>query len=244
MSGDLRVCATQQLLAEATADAFVAAARDAVAARKRFAVALAGGTTPRRAYALLAQEPRRSSVHWDSVRFYFGDERCVPPDDPESNYRTARIALLDPIGAPPEHVYRMRGEIEPQAAALEYARVLRDTLDDAPQLDLCMLGMGADGHTASLFPGEDPLTDDDALVRAVYAASLDMWRITFTPKVINNAREVLFGVGGVQKASALHAVREGAHDPTRYPAQVVEPHAGRLLWLVDAAAASGLGPTP
>lgn len=237
MSADLHVFRTPSLLAEGIADAFVGAARDAIAARRIFNVALAGGTTPRGAYELLAREPRRSQVDWESVRFYFGDERCVPPGDPQSNYRMADDALLEPIGAPAEHVYRMRGEILPQAAALAYAQLLRDTLGEAPQLDLCMLGVGADAHTASLFPGHDPATDDDLLVRAVYGEAVRMWRLTITPRVINNAREVLFGVSGTEKAPALHAIREASYDPARYPAQIVRPHGGRVLWMVDAQAA-------
>lgn len=237
MSGELHVFQTPDLLAQGIADAFVAAARDAIAARQLFTVALAGGTTPRGAYALLAAKPRRLQVDWGAVRFYFGDERCVPPNDPESNYRTARDAMLAPLQVPAEHVYRMRGEDEPTAAAIGYARLLHDTLGASPQLDLCMLGIGADGHTASLFPGHDPMTDNGDLARAVYAESVDMWRLTITPKIINNAREVLFGVSGSEKAAALHAIREGPYDPQRYPAQIVKPHAGRILWLVDTAAA-------
>lgn len=240
MSGELHVFRTPELLAQGIADAFVAAARDAIATRDLFNVALAGGTTPRDAYRLLAREPRRAHVDWERVRFYFGDERCVPPDDAQSNYRTAKEALLDHIPAQPEHVHRMRGEVEPEAAALEYGRILRDTLGESPQLDLCMLGIGSDGHTASLFPGHDPCSEDGALARAVYAESVRMWRLTITPKVINSAREVLFGVSGQAKAAALKAVREGPYEPARYPAQIVKPHGGRVLWLVDAEAASAL----
>jgi len=240
MSGELHVFRTPELLAQGIADAFVAAARDAIAARQLFNVALAGGTTPRDAYRLLGQEPRRAHVDWEHVRFYFGDERCVPPDDEQSNYRTAKEALLDRVAAAPEHVHRMRGEIAPEAAALEYARVLRDTQGESPRLDLCMLGIGSDGHTASLFPGQDPCSEDDALARAVYAESVQMWRLTITPKVINNSREVLFGISGEAKAAALRAIREGPYEPTRYPAQIVKPHGGRVLWLADAEAASAL----
>lgn len=238
-TGDLHVLRTPALLAQALADGFVAAARDAIATRSAFTVALAGGNTPRDAYRLLAQEPRRSQVTWSAVYVYFGDERCVPPDDAQSNYGMAKEAFLDAVAVPNDHVYRMHGEIPAAQAALDYAQVLRDTLGAAPHLDLIMLGIGIDGHTASLFPGESPFADDDALVRAVYSASVQMWRITLTPRVLNGAREVIFGVAGKEKAPALHAVREGPHDPTRLPAQAVKPVAGRLLWLVDAAAAGG-----
>jgi len=234
----LHVFRTPELFARGLADAFVASARDAIATRGRFTVALAGGTTPRGAYALLAQDPRRSLVAWNAVHVYFGDERCVPPDDPASNYHTAKETLLDDVAIPAAQVHRMRGEIDPQQAALEYALVLRNTIGERPVLDLVMLGIGADGHTASLFPGENPLADDDALVRAVYAQSVRMWRLTITPDVINASHEVLFGVSGAEKAAALKAIREGPYDPWRYPAQIVKPHSGRLLWYADAAAAA------
>lgn len=234
----LHVFPTAELLAQGLADAFVASSRDAIAARESFKVALAGGNTPRGAYELLASDRYRSHVAWQNVHVYFGDERCVPPDDPASNYHMARETLLDAVPIPPSQVYRMHGEMPPRQAGLEYARLLRDTLGDSPQLDLVMLGLGADAHTASLFPGSDPLTDDDALCRAVYSESARMWRITLTPKVLNLAREVLFGVSGAEKASALKAVREGAYDPAHYPAQIVKPHSGRLLWYVDTAAAA------
>ncbi len=234
----LHVFRTAKLLAQNLADAFIASARDAIAAREKFSVALAGGDTPRAAYELLASDSYRSHVAWQHVHVYFGDERCVPPDDPASNYRMARETLLDAVPIPPSQIYRMHGEMPPQQAALEYARLLRNTLGDAPQLDLVMLGLGIDAHTASLFPGSDPTTDDEALCRAVYSESARMWRITLTPKVLNLGREVLFGVSGAKKASALRVAREGAYDPVHYPAQVVKPHSGRLLWYVDAAAAA------
>jgi 6-phosphogluconolactonase len=237
-TGELSVFRSAGLLAEALADAFVAAARDAIAARDRFTVALAGGSTPRDAYALLARQPRLERVEWSAVHVYFGDERCVAPSDEESNYRMAADALLSKVPIPSSHVHRMQGEIAPEKAALDYAVLLRDTFGATPHLDLIMLGLGADGHTASLFPGEDPATDDDALARAIYARGARMWRITITPRVINGAREVVFGVAGREKAAALKAVREGPRDPIRYPAQIVQPHGGRVLWLVDAAAAT------
>jgi 6-phosphogluconolactonase len=235
--GDLMVYHTPAQLAEALADAFVAAARDAIAARDSFSVALAGGNTPRDAYSLLAKEPRRSKVAWQNVHVFFGDERCVPPIDPQSNYRMAKETLLGAVSIPESQVHRMRGELAPEQAALDYAQILRDRFGSSPHLDLIMLGMGADGHTASLFPGQDPMTDDDLLVRAVYSEPAKMWRITLTPHVLNGAREVVFGIAGSEKNAAFKAVREGPRNPTRYPAQIVKPHGGRLLWLADSAAA-------
>ena len=205
-----------------------------------FTVALSGGNTPRAAYELLGGDPLRTELSWSDVFIYFGDERCVPPTDEQSNYRMASKAFLDSIGIPPANVNRIRGEIDPGQAAKEYASVLRAALGNAPQLDLVLLGLGPDGHTASLFPGTPPETDDASLVRAVYADSQAMWRVTVTPEVINRARTVVFAVEGVDKAQILVDVYEGPVDTVKYPAQVVAPQSGRLIWMVDELAAGML----
>lgn len=196
---------------------------------------------------MLAEEPLRSQICWKDVFVYFGDERCVPPGDEQSNYKMASDAFLRKVEIPTKNVHRMHGEEDPDAAAAEYAKILRDDLalrqapDDAtPRLDLIMLGMGADGHTASLFPGTDPLTDDDALVRAPYVDKLGTRRLTITPRVINAARHVAIATEGLPKAPALATVLEGPYDPTRYPIQIVSPANGRLTWFVDADAAADL----
>jgi 6-phosphogluconolactonase len=222
------------------ADIFVNTAQSAIAERGAFSVALAGGSTPKAAYALLAQEPRRMQVTWKDAFVFFGDERCVPPDDAQSNYAMASGAFLRDVGIPEPNVHRMRGEDEPAAAAASYARILRDDLGDLPRFDLILLGMGPDGHTASLFPGADPLTDDAQLVRAPYVEAAGMSRLTITPRVINAARRVVIATEGLQKAPALAAVRDGAYDPIRYPIQIVAPTDGRLTWIVDSDAASEL----
>ncbi len=152
----------------------------------------------------------------------------------------AQETFLDAVGIPHANVHRIRGEADPGQAANEYASILRADLGDAPRLDLMMLGLGLDGHTASLFPGTPPDTDDDALVRAVYAQSQMMWRVTMTPKVINLARTVVFVVEGAAKAQILAAVYQGPIDPVKYPAQIVQPVSKRLLWLVDELAAGML----
>lgn len=221
----------------------VGEARHAIAARGTFALALAGGSTPKAAYALLARD-HADDVDWSRVRFFFGDERCVAPDDDESNYHTARATLLDPLGIVGSRVFRMRGEDEPRAAARAYADVLRrelpTTADGAPQLDLVLLGMGPDGHTASLFPGTDPLVDDAALVRAPYVEKFAAYRITLTPRVLNAARVVAVATAGDAKAAALHAVFDDPSNPTTYPIAILAPHCGDLRWLVDRAAATKL----
>lgn len=238
--GELQICRNPAAVARALADLFVATGRMAAAERGAFHVALSGGSTPRAAYELLGQEPLRDELSWSDVFIYFGDERCVPPDDEQSNYRMAQKTFLDAVGIPSANVHRMRGEADPGQAANEYASLLRTEFGNAPKLDLILLGLGPDGHTASLFPGTPPDTDDQALVRAVYAQSQMMWRITMTPKVLNLARTVAFAVEGPEKAAILAAVYEGPVDPVKYPAQIVHPTSGRLIWLVDDVAAGML----
>jgi 6-phosphogluconolactonase len=228
--GELHVYRDSQAVARALADLFIATGRMATAERGAFHVALSGGNTPRDAFKLLAQEPLRDQLSWSDVFVYFGDERCVPPTDEQSNYRMAEQTFLSAVGIPHANVHRIRGEADPGQAANEYASILRTDLGNAPHFDLMMLGLGSDGHTASLFPGTPPDTDDDSLVRAVYAQSQMMWRVTMTPKVINLARTVVFAVEGAAKAQILAAVYEGPVDPVKYPAQVVRPASGRLLW--------------
>lgn len=238
--GRVQIFADPEAVAHALADLFVNVGQAATADRGCFRVALSGGNTPRAAYGLLAQEPRRDALSWSDVFVYFGDERCVPPDDEQSNYLMAEKAFLADVPIPAPNVHRIRGEIDPAAAAADYATILRTDLGEPPRFDLVLLGLGPDGHTASLFPGTSPLTDDAALVRAVYAESQGMWRVTITPELINAARTVAFAVDGSEKAAILGAVLEGEYDPTKYPAQIVAPESGGLTWLVDALAAGQL----
>lgn len=240
LKGEIFVLETPEDVAAAVADAFVVDARAAIAQRGAFNVALAGGTTPKAAYHLLAQEPRRSQVDWQRTRVFFGDERCVPPDSPDSNYRMAAEALLNHAGIPTQNVHRMHGEDDPLQAAAEYAALLVELLGDTPIFDLIMLGMGTDGHTASLFPGTDPRTDEEQFVRAPYVEKLAAQRMTFTPAVLNGARHVLVATEGLAKAPALYAVLEGPYEPQVHPIQVLAPQDGRLSWYVDKAAAAEL----
>jgi 6-phosphogluconolactonase len=238
--GELHVYDDAPTLARAVADLFARTADVAVAGRGDFHVALSGGNTPRTAYELLAEEPLRDEIPWANVFVYFGDERCVPPANEQSNYRMAEEAFLSSVPIPQANVHRIAGEVDPGHAANEYASLLRADFGNVPQFDLVMLGLGPDGHTASLFPGTPPETDTDSLVRAVYAQSQEMWRVTITPKVINSARNVVFAVEGAEKAEILASVLEGPIDPVKYPAQIVHPYSGRLIWLVDASAAGML----
>ena len=238
--GEIHVLRDATAVAKALADIFVEVSQTAIADRGRFSVALSGGNTPRAAYERLAESPVCDDVCWSDTYVYFGDERCVPPDDSQSNYHMAQEAFLSKVPIPPKNVHRMRGEIDPKDAAEDYAHVLVDDLGTLPRLDLVLLGMGPDGHTASLFPGNNPEADSDKLVRAVYAETQQMWRITLTPKVINAARTIVFAAEGSGKAGTLAAVREGPYDPIQYPSQIVSPTDGRLIWLVDESAAGQL----
>lgn len=235
-----------EALARAAAGAFAAAAREAVAARGRFTVALAGGATPRALYRLLA-DPRagfRAQIPWERVHVFFGDERHVPPDHPESNFRMAREALLDHV--PAAGVHRLRGELpDAGAAAAEYqaelARAFGLPADGPPPaLDLALLGLGADGHTASLFPGSDALGERRRWVAAPFVERLGVHRLTLTLPTLERAREVLFLVSGSEKADAVARVLAPAAGAPPLAAALVRPESGHARWILDAAAASRL----
>lgn len=236
-SGELFVFDTPADVAKALAELFIRFGQQAIETRGRFCVALAGGRTPKATYELLAKQPYASAFDWKKVEIFFGDERCVPPDSAQSNYKMANDAFLSAVGIPDENVHRMRGEVDPEEAALMYREDVVNTLGNEPRLDLVILGMGPDGHTASLFPGTDPLDGDEMLVRAVYSTSQQQWRITLTPRVINNARTVAFAAEGTEKTWILKQVREGPYEPAKLPSQIIAPRDGRLVWLVDRAAA-------
>lgn len=234
-------------LADQAARRVVALATTAVAQRERFAVALAGGATPAGLYRLLAQAPFCNQIDWQRTLVFFGDERCVPPDHAWSNYRMARDALLDAAPLPPANIFRVAGELAPEAAAAAYAATLRRvfTLRGAtrPCFDLILLGLGDDGHTASLFPGMPALDEQRRLV-VVSPVPGDarpvIPRITFTYPVLNAARHVLFLVAGAAKATAVAAALTGPEPAEPVPARRVQPRAGQLTWLLDQAAAGEL----
>ena len=244
MRADLAVLPSAAALADATAARFVAAAEDAIASRGQFIVALSGGSTPRDTYRQLATEALVSRVMWSRVQVLWGDERCVPPDHMESNYRMARDTLLDRVPVPAGNVHRILGEDAPTSAAEAYEATLRALLRTpaGARIDLVLLGLGEDGHTASLFPGSAAVHEQTRWVMAARAPAASMWRITLTPAVINAAAEVLFLVSGGAKAAILRRVLEGPRRPQELPAQAIAPSNGRVRWCVDAAAAADLTP--
>lgn len=229
-----------QALATAAADLFVERAQEAQANRRWFHVALSGGSTPRTAYALLAQSPRCDALNWERVRIYWGDERAVPPSHPESNYGMVYETLLKHVPIPLHNVCRMRGEDDPFAAAHSYQAALRGFWHDTPRFDLVMLGMGTDGHVASLFPHTTAVDTPGAWVVANHVPKLNMWRLTMTAEIFNAAACVAFLVSGSNKASRLRTILNEEGDPQEEPARLIKPDRGELIWLVDTDAASQL----
>ena len=245
MPPEIHISPDPQALAEEAARRFAELARAAIDARGRFVVALSGGSTPKVLLGLLAQPPYRDALAWDRIHVVWGDERCVPPDDAQSNYRMAREALLTRVPIPAANIHRMPAENpDHEAAAAEYAATLTALFTlasgELPRFDLIHLGLGTEGHTASLFPGSPALAEATRLVAAPWVEKLDAHRITLTPPVLNAAREVQFLAAGAEKAAIINAILHAPHDPNELPAQIVAPLDGRLVWLLDQAAASDL----
>jgi 6-phosphogluconolactonase len=228
--GELIIVPDADHMARTAAERFTALATKAMERRGRFVVALSGGSTPRPLYAQLAREPFATQIDWTSVHVFWGDERCVPPYHTDSNYRMARKALLDHVAIPSANIHRIKGELPPEEAAAAYQDVLRAF----GRFDLILLGMGADGHTASLFPGTTAIEHREHAAVAVHVTRLDAWRVTLTLPTINRARHVLFLVSGGSKAEALGRVHAGA----TLPAGRVQPTDGDLTWIVDQNAAA------
>lgn len=242
-SFEVRVLPDPEALAAEAATEFAAAAAASVGERGLFRVALSGGSTPRLLHRHLTEASVRSSMAWGSIRFFFGDERCVPPDHDRSNYRMARETLFDPLGIPPVNVLRMRGEEEPGRAAADYERTLETHFAGEPvipRFDLVFLGVGPDGHTASLFPGSMALEEKRRWVVADFVARFSEWRLTLTYPVFNAARRVVFLVAGQEKRAPVSRILKKERGYRDLPAAGIEPRHGSLLWVLDEAAASKL----
>jgi 6-phosphogluconolactonase len=243
---EIRILADANAIAQTAAAEFLEAAKQAVSEKGNFSVALSGGSTPKALYGLLiANQILQATVPWGKIQFYFGDERHVPPDDPDSNFRMATEAMLAKAPVDAQQVHRIKGENRDAAqAAEEYEEDLRTSFRLAegqlPHFDLVLLGMGPEGHTASLFPGTKALKEKRRLVVSNWVGKLYTDRITLTPPVLNNAARVVFMVQGAEKAPALKAVLEGPYEPDQLPAQIIKPKQGKVLWLVDPAAAAML----
>jgi 6-phosphogluconolactonase len=227
------------------------AAREAISARGRFTLVLSGGSTPRRLYQLLAEPPHRTELPWDRVEFFWADERAVPPDHPDSNFAMAYQAMLRKLAITAPQLHRIAAERGPETAAREYQDDIAqafavDPAGEPPAFDLILLGLGADGHTASLFPESEALRErrrwvvPNRIPKLIAGGGPSVERVTMTPPIINAGRKVWFLVSGSEKAPALRAVLRGPPDPIRLPAQLIRPVSGELVWFVDRLAASEL----
>lgn len=242
-SRDVTVCANLEELSRHAAETFLALATEAIQARGQFTVCLSGGSTPRQTYALLAEEPFLSSVPWEAVHIFWGDERVVPLDQPDNHFRMTTDILFSRVPLPPENIHRMRVEIDqPSEAAADYEAMIKSFFKlepgELPRFDLIILGMGADAHMASLFPGTSAL-NDERWVADNFVPKLKMFRLTLTLSVLNNARNIMFLVSGVSKADALLAVQTHSMR-SDLPASLLRPTDGRVHWVVDEEAASKL----
>jgi 6-phosphogluconolactonase len=234
---EIKVLPDAKTLTEEAARRIIASVEEKINDNQHiFSLVLSGGNTPKALYELLASDEYRSEINWSKVEIYFGDERCVPPDHPDSNYLMAYNAMLSKLPLPECNIHRMRGELSPEAAAMEYGMMLKEKFKDGGP-DLVLLGMGDDGHTASLFPGTTALDETHHRCVANYVEKMKTWRVTMTYPFLNRAAQVMMLISGVGKAKRLEEVLEGPRDPKRLPIQGIQP-VGKLTWLLDAPAAS------
>jgi len=245
MKPEIRIFKDVEELSRAAAEIFVEDASRSISERDHFLVALNGGGTPTRLFELLATDFSHR-VDWSKIHLFWGDERCVSPDDPGSSYGQARSILLSHVPIPDSNIHRVKGELGPVEASKDYLQTLKGFASpplEWPRFDLVYLGMGEDGHTASLFPGSSVNVSEPALPVTAHYQDRPANRVTLTPIVFNTARMIVFMATGEKKADALAEVLSDTHNPARYPAQRIDPKEGRLIWLVDEAAASKLSKT-
>jgi 6-phosphogluconolactonase len=239
----VRIFSTLDDLYQTVADHYAEVIRQAVQSRGEAYVALSGGSTPQKLYELLARPPYQTAIPWGIIHFYWGDERCVPPEHPESNFGQVKKILFDHVPVREENIHRVHGELPPENAVQNYLRELakKGTHEQPwPTMDYTLLGMGVDGHTASLFPSKENPEEKTSPVITASADYLDRpaERVTLTPLVFNTSRNVVFLVTGADKAIALSAVLNGPYDPIKFPAQRIRPTIGKLTWMVDSLAAN------
>jgi 6-phosphogluconolactonase len=239
----IRTYSSTQALAQAAADHILDIALEAVDDQGGFAIALSGGSTPIPTYKILASPPFSEDMPWENTHIFWGDERSVPPDDENSNYKMVHDTLLKPLTLPEDNIHRIQGEMTPQLAAKEYEKEIRSFFaGDPPHFDLILLGMGEDGHIASLFPDSTAFLSPEKsrLVLPNYIDALDSWRITFTPRLINAASHVTFLVTGEEKAKRVYQVLSGRYRLEALPAQIVKPVDGTVTWYLDESASKFL----
>jgi 6-phosphogluconolactonase len=237
---NVRVFENLDLLSQAAAKLFIETSAQAILERGHFLVALSGGNTPTELYKLLAQSPYKEKLDWPRVHVFWGDERCVPIEDSENNYRQTYDALLSHVPIPVENIHRVESMLVPAEAAKDYAHVLKQFASpplEWPRFDLALLGMGEDGHTASLFPGSEANVSTPTLAVTAQYQNRPANRVTLTPLVLNSTRRIVFLVSGESKAQTLANVLYGGYYPEQFPAQRIRPTAGDLIWMVDKLAA-------
>jgi len=231
---NIRIFDSPEQLTAAAAEFIIAAAAEAIDTKGRFVISLSGGHTPERLYALLASPPYHERINWEKTFVFWGDERCVPADDKDNNAHMARRLLLDHINIPSSNIYAVPTELPPAVAADKYEQAIGAFFkSDTPAFDLILLGLGENGHTASLFPGTDVVFEKTRLVKEVYVAEQHMYRITMTAKLINKAENILFLLEGEGKSQILETVLTAEYQPDVYPAQLIKPVNGHLYWFAD-----------
>lgn len=237
----VRIFDDLEALSQAAARHIVNLAAQVIMTEGCFSVVLSGGHTPQHLYEILATDPFRNQIDWGAVHVFWGDERCVPAGDPRSNFLMARQVLLDHVPVPTDQIHPILADLPAELAASDYETDLRNFFDGKPSVfDLVLLGLGANAHTASLFPHTPVLDEKERWVAGLYVPALGMFRVTLTPPVINRAKEVTFLVSGAEKASALQSVLEGAYLPHKRPAQLIHPNSAHPTWFVDKAASHKL----
>ena len=244
MTAEIKIFPQPAKLAEAVALELQKASKQANEAGRRFNLVLAGGSTPRTVYQVLARPEFKKSIAWNCIHFFWGDERCVPPDHEDSNYRMVKETLLDPLDIPQENIHRIRGENDPTAEAARYAEGIKNNLipspGETPWFDWILLGLGTDGHTASLFPGVEPIEDRSGLCAVAVQPQSGQKRITLTNRVLSHARRVSFIVTGKSKAQVVADILNVSPKSKNYPAAQVHPAQGILEWFLDGQAAENL----
>lgn len=246
LSYNIKIVADAEAMSREAAEVIVAHLSESLRTQDFYSIALSGGSTPRRLYSLLANDAKmRDQIAWDRIHFFWSDERHVPPDHPDSNYQMAHEAMLSKAPIPSTHIHRVPAEGPDAVKAAEnyeqhIRRFFKIEAGKLPRFNCVLLGMGPDGHTASLFPGTSALREHERLVVANWVEKFKSYRITLTVPVLNNADRILFLVGGGEKADILKAVLTGRQQSERYPAQLIRPKQGKLLWILDQSAASGL----
>ncbi len=235
----IQVFQTDAELTEVACQLIIEIAQKAIHTRGKFIIALSGGHSPQKLYAAFSTLPFRDQIPWDKTFIFWGDERCVPTNDERNNAYMAQSLLLAHVAIPSSNIYPIPVELSPAEAAMEYEKTIQKFFqDETPHYDIILLGLGENGHTASIFPYTDVISENTRLIKEIYVAEQNMFRITMTANLINQAHHIVFLVTGKNKAKVLNQVLDGPYQPSKYPAQLIKPIYGRLYWFIDTEAAA------